>query len=95
MNPILVAGITWYYREYTLAHTTSEAHGILTTGVNTGTETCIVTVRGRGCTTDRGTAETTNAVPTGMGDVCATAVVAHWQWQVGTTKNEFMGHMID
>lgn len=46
------------------------------TGTCTGAHTCTMTVGGRGGRTC--TAGTINMVPTGMGDECATAVVAQW-----------------
>lgn len=50
--------------------------------------TCTMTVGGRDGRT--GTVGTMYTVPTGIEDGCTATVVAHWQWQVGATKNELM-----
>jgi hypothetical protein len=59
---------------------------IHTTGACIGTHACTMTVEGRDGMMD--TAGTMYMVPTGMGEGCTATVVA--QWQLGTTKNEFM-----
>jgi hypothetical protein len=60
--------------------------GIHTTGACTGAQNFTVT----------GTSGTMNSVSTRMEDECAATVVMHWQWQVGTTKNELtLWHMAD
>ena len=61
-----------------------------TTGTCAGTHTGNMTVEGDSGNRT-GTAGIMSVVPTRMKHECTAAtVVAHWQWQVGTTRGELM-----